>query len=136
LCPWVTGRSTELVVTAGGAGFTVRMAAVVVALPPGLVNTAWYWLPESPRTVAAVVKVVDVAPGMSVKVAPPSVLTCHCTVNGEAPDAAAVKAAVWPSTTVWSTGFVVTTGGSCGAGSRVGGAPAVGAVPAGVGNRA
>ena len=47
---------------------------------------------------------------MSLKVAPPSVLTCHCTVGVGLPLAAAVKVAVWPAVTVWLVGWVVTEG--------------------------
>src|SRR5678816_3845139 len=77
---------------------TVSVAAVVVAVPPGLVNTARYWLPLSAK-VAVNISVVLVAPEILVK-GPPPVLTCHCTVGAGKPLAAAVKVAVWPSHTV------------------------------------
>jgi hypothetical protein len=46
------------------------------------------------------IKVVDVAPLTLLKVAPLSVLTCHCTVGAGFPLAVAVKVAVAPATTV------------------------------------
>ena len=52
----------------------------------------------------------EVAPGMSLKVLPPSVLTCHCTVGVGLPLAAAVKVAVSPALTVRFVGFVVIVG--------------------------
>src|SRR5258707_13462476 len=51
------------------------------------------------------------APEMLPNVAPPSVLTCHCTVGVGEPVAAVVKVAVWPTFTVWFAGCVVMTGG-------------------------
>ena len=48
---------------------------------------------------------------MLVKVVPPSVETCHCTVGAGVPVAAAVKLADWPSTTATLAGEVVTVGG-------------------------
>jgi hypothetical protein len=54
--------------------------------------------------------VVDVAPDMFVKLVPPFVLCCHCTVGVGVPLAAAVKVAVWPALTVWFDGFAVTVG--------------------------
>ena len=51
---------------------------------------------------------VLVAPEMLLKVEPPSMLTCHCTVGVGLPLAAAVKVAVWPAVTVWLAGWVVT----------------------------
>src|SRR2546422_889009 len=85
-------------VTDGGT-FTVRVAAVVVAGPQVFVNTARYCLPLSAPT-AVKLSVVDVAPGMSVKLTPPLMLTCHCTVGVGVPLAADVKVAVWPAFTV------------------------------------
>src|SRR2546425_2589315 len=55
--------------------------------------------------------VVEVAPERMLKVAPPSVLTCHCTVGVGEPVAAVVKVAVWPAFTVWFAGCVAMTGG-------------------------
>ena len=40
---------------------------------------------------AANVRVVEVAPGMSLNVVPPSVLTCHCTVGAGVPVADALN---------------------------------------------
>ena len=71
------------------------------------------------------VSVVAVAPLMSVKVTPPSVLTCHCTVGVGVPLAAAVKVTALPAVTVWPLGWVVTTGatsGHCERGRLAGGA--------------
>src|SRR5439155_1570396 len=47
---------------------------------------------------------------MLVKVAPPFVLICHCTVGVGLPLAAAVNVAVDPAATDWFAGFVVTDG--------------------------
>jgi len=58
-----------------------------------------------------VVYVVEVAPTMSVQVAPGSVRSrCHWTAGMGLPDAAALKLAVCPSVTVWFEGWVVTDG--------------------------
>src|SRR5258708_4130920 len=54
--------------------------------------------------------VVDVAPGMRPNVAPPSVLTYHCTVGTGVPVAAAVNVAVSPTFSVSGSGFKVTAG--------------------------
>ena len=96
------------VVTTGRV-LRVKVAGVESTVPTLLVNAAWYWLPLSP---AAVVKVyvLDVAPGMSVKVVPPLVETCHWTVGAGVPWPAAVKVAGRPWLTVSLAGLVVTTG--------------------------
>jgi hypothetical protein len=52
----------------------------------------------------------EVAPAIFVKVTPPFVLTCHCTVGAGCPEAAAVNVAAAPALTVTLIGFVVTTG--------------------------
>src|SRR5256712_222899 len=85
----------------GGAVFTVSVAAVVVAIPAELVNTARYWYPFCDKAVVKL-RVVEVAPAPEtlLKFAPPSTLTCHCTVGVGEPVAAAVKVAVWPAFTV------------------------------------
>ena len=95
------------VVTAG-ATFTVRVAALLVAVPSEFVNTARYCLALSP---AAVVKlyVVLVAPLISDHVVP-LVLLCHCTVGVGVPLAAAVNVAVAPAVTVVPAGWVVMLG--------------------------
>lgn len=54
------------------------------------------------------VSVVLVAPEMSLKVAPPSVLTCHCTVGAGEPVAAALNDADCPDVTVVLDGEDVT----------------------------
>jgi hypothetical protein len=96
------------VVTAG-AVFTVRVAALKLALPATFVKTARYRLPF---WVEDVVKdnVVEVASAILLKVAPPSVLTCHCTVGVGWPVAAAVKVTACPAQIVWLTGLVVMAG--------------------------
>src|SRR5271154_4506583 len=45
-----------------------------------------------------------VAPGTFLKVAPPSALTCHCTVGAGLPAAAATKDTVLPALTLWLVG--------------------------------
>ena len=97
------------VATAATGVLTVRMAGVVVAVPQEFVKAARYWEPFCPAE-AVKLRVVVVAPGTSVKVPPPSVLTCHCTVGLGLPLAAAVNVAVWLAKTVWFAGFVVTAG--------------------------
>ena len=92
-----------------GAKPIVRAAAVVVDVPPVFVNAARYRLPSSPAP-AVKLSVVDVAPGMLLNVAPPSELTCHCTVGVGVPVAAAVKVAVPPEITTRLAGFAVMTG--------------------------
>src|SRR5882757_2393894 len=92
-----------------GPAVTVSVAAVVVALETLLVKTARYWLPESPSDVEKV-KVVEVAPMISVKVPPPLVLICHCTVGVGLPEAAAVKVTVLVAEMLWLKGLVVIAG--------------------------
>ena len=87
-----TGCRREGHRVAGGDGLAARLggddrshvdrevAGWLVALPATLVKTASYSLPSSAALVVKV-SVVEVAPGISAKVAPPSVLTCHCTVG-------------------------------------------------------
>ena len=89
---------------------TVNTAAWLVAVSVPLVKTARNFVPFWPDTTFGTVKVVVIAPATLLKVAPPSVLNCHCTVGDGAPDAAAVKIAVPPAFTVTSTGFSVITG--------------------------
>ena len=67
--------SIGLVVTVGPA-FTVSAAAAVVAVPQVLVKRARYRLPFCDPD-AANASVMLVAPGMLLKVEPPSLLTCH-----------------------------------------------------------
>src|SRR5882672_2409884 len=94
----------------GGVGFTVSVAAVVVAVPAEFANTARYWFPFCDKAVVKL-RVVEVAPETLLNVTPASVLTCHCTVGVGEPVAAAVKIAVWPADTVWFAGCVVIAGG-------------------------
>ena len=105
---------TELGASGSGGGVTVRVAGlvkvVVVGWPAGwLVNTARYWVPLS-ATWATKLRVGEFAPGTSVKVWPPSVEDCHCTVGLGSPDAAVVNVTAAPSSTDWSTGCSVTAG--------------------------
>ena len=53
---------------------------------------------------------VLVAPAMLVKLAPPLVDRCHCTVGAGNPDAAAMKLTDAPEFTDWFAGLVVTAG--------------------------
>src|SRR5579871_2272112 len=102
---WLVG----FVVTVG-AKFTVIVAAVVVADPLVLVNTARNFVPFCPAVTFGTVNVVVVAPATLLNVAPPSVENCHCTVGVGLPLAAAMNVAVCPAFTVESVGFVVITG--------------------------
>src|SRR5439155_24526588 len=86
---------------------TVSVAALLLAVPQALVNTARYWLPLC-ESCAVKVRLVFVSPTMSVK--PEPVLTCHCTVGAGVPLAAAVKVTLLPACTLWVSGWVVTTG--------------------------
>jgi len=52
----------------------------------------------------------EFAPAMFVNVAPPLVLTCHCTVGAGWPEAAALNVAAVPAATVTLIGLVVITG--------------------------
>src|ERR1700691_5820002 len=52
----------------------------------------------------------EFAPAMFVNVAPPFVLTCHCTVGAGWPEAAALNVAAAPAVTVTLIGLVVITG--------------------------
>ena len=96
-------------VTCGATPVTVRLAAVVVAEPSELVNTARNSSPESARA-AVPVSVVAVAPEMFVNVEPPSVDTCHCTVGFGVPEPAAVNEYGCAAGTVVSCGCWVTCG--------------------------
>src|SRR5207244_2286903 len=92
-----------------GAVFTVKLAAEVAALLQPLLNTARYCWPLSPAA-GLRVRVGLVAPARLLKLLPPSVLTCHCTVGAGVPLAAAVKVALLPAHTVWPVGWVVMPG--------------------------
>ena len=100
-------EDTRAVVVAGL--ITVNVAALEVALPAELLNTAWYRLPFCDR-LAVNVNVVEVAPAILLKLTPPSVLTCHWTVGAGVPVAAAVNEAVCPAVIVRLDGDVVTAG--------------------------
>jgi hypothetical protein len=90
--------------------FTVKVAAAVADEPHWLVNTARYIFPL--RAAVTDVRVSDMllAPAMSEKLEPPSVLSCHCTFEALVADA--VKVALPPSQTVRLTGSDVTSGAS------------------------
>src|SRR5208283_2123117 len=106
--PALTASELGLAKTTG-AESTVSVAAVVVAVPALFVNTARNSFAFC--TAAAVNPyVAEVAPLTLLNVAPPSVLTCHCTVGAGVPLAAAVKLALPAAVTVWLVGFVVTVG--------------------------
>jgi hypothetical protein len=92
-----------------GPVFTINVAAVVVAPPHVLLNTARYRFPFWPALVVKL-SVVDVAPVMLLNVVPPLVLTCHCTVGVGCPLAPAVNVAVCPLVTGWLNGFNVIAG--------------------------
>src|SRR6266581_917849 len=100
-------EDTRAVVVAGL--ITVNVAALEVALPAELLNTAWYRLPFCDK-LAVNVSVVRVAPAILLKLTPPSVLTCHWTVGAGVPVAAAVNEAVCPAVIVRLDGDVVTAG--------------------------
>src|SRR6516225_6677449 len=72
-----------------GVNWTVSVAAVLVTLPALLAKTAWYSLPFIAAVTAFSVSVVLVTPLILLKVLPPSVLTCHCTLGIGLPLAAA-----------------------------------------------
>src|SRR3989441_9844940 len=95
----------------GGAVFTVSVAAVVVAVPAELVNTARYRYPFCDEAVVKprLFKVAP-APETFLNSAPPSVPTCHCTVGVGEPVAAAVKVAVWHAVSVGFGGWVELAG--------------------------
>ena len=75
-----------------------------------LLKTARYRSPFCPGCTLLTVKLVEVAPVMLVNVAPLLVLSCHCTVTGGSPWAAAVNVTGWPALTVVVVGGVVISG--------------------------
>lgn len=58
---------------------------------------------------------VEVAPGMSVKVRVPSVLTCHWTFGVRLPVAASVNVTVCPTVRAYESGSVLIRGPDAGA---------------------
>jgi len=74
-----------------GAKSTVSVAAVVVAVPAELVNTARYWLPFCDAVAAVIASVPEVAPETLLNAAPPLVDTCHWMVGAGLPLAAALN---------------------------------------------
>jgi hypothetical protein len=92
-----------------GIEVTLNNAAVVVAFPAVLVNTASKSLPSC---VELTMKdnVVDVAPATAEYDEPPFVLTIHCTVGVGVPLAAAEKVAVLPALVDTFEGLVLMAG--------------------------
>jgi hypothetical protein len=90
---WVATKVAVAELVNTGDVSTDSTAALLVADPAVLVNTARYWFPLSPDA-AVKLKVVFVAPEISFQLVPPLVLTCHWTVGVGLPVAAAVKLAV------------------------------------------
>src|SRR4051794_10714332 len=78
-----------------------------------LVRITRYSLPSCIRA-AVKDRIVDVAPGISLKDVPLSVLTCHFTsVSAGLLTAAAANVAGLSATSFWSAGWVVMTGLYC-----------------------
>jgi hypothetical protein len=71
------------------------------------------------------VSVVDVALGISAKVAPPSLLSCHFTVGVGVPLAVALKTAFEPALTTVLTGLPVMLGAESAASATLGNATAL-----------
>jgi hypothetical protein len=112
VAPAATVTFAGLVVIVGTvfAAVTVKVAAVVVAMPDALVKTARYSFPLRAAVVPTMLSVGEAAPAMFVKLTPPFVLACHCTVGAGWPEAAAVNVAAAPAVTVTLMGFVAITG--------------------------
>src|SRR5262249_19082175 len=105
----VVGAGCSVIDGGAGGTITVRCAAPENAEPALLANNAAYSLPLSDAE-ATKDSVVDVAPGMALNDAPPSLLTNHCTEGVGPPVAAAVNVAVMPAFTVCDVGLSVTFG--------------------------
>lgn len=93
LTPLLTAMLAGWVVTAA-AKSTLRVAAVLVAVPTELVNTASYLVPFCAATVLATARVGDVAPEIELNDVAPGASDCHCTVAAGLAEAAAVNVAV------------------------------------------
>src|SRR5438552_3781703 len=93
-----------------GSAFTVSVAAVEVAVPQTLLRAARYCFPLSLKF-AVNVSVAFVPPAMSVKFAPPSLLTCHCTAGAGLPLKATVNETELLSHTVRLVALDVTADG-------------------------
>jgi hypothetical protein len=91
---WLDGD----VVTIGGVLTDNVAAAESTLLRQALLNLARYCLPLSEALVVTF-NVELVAPLMSVKIPPPSMLTCHCNAGVGLPVAVAVKLATNPAQT-------------------------------------
>src|SRR5580692_7754026 len=104
----------SVIVVVGAGTLTVTVAALVVADPAELVNTARTSHPFSKNVIGPLVRVGDVNPATSNQVDPPSTESCHCTVGLGEPFAAAVNVTVWPYVTVWLSGLVVMDGATSG----------------------
>ena len=98
---WLAPKVSE---EATGGALTVRMAALLVALPAVLVKTARYWFPLCDAVTPGMVRGLAVAPVMLDQVEPPLVLTCHWMPGAGEPEAAALKAASVPGQEAWSEG--------------------------------
>jgi hypothetical protein len=90
----------------------MRVAALVVAEPAKLVNTARTSQPFA-KGIAIPLKLGEVKV-VSDHVDPLSKESCHCTVGVGVPLAAAEKVTVWPEGTVWLMGCVVIVGATGG----------------------
>src|SRR5437763_11791147 len=90
--------------TGAFAGLTVSVAALLVTFPTAFVTTTVKTVPESPRTVAAVVNEAAVAPAMSTP------FLRHWYVGEGLPIAVTVNVAVCPTTTVVLWGCMVMRG--------------------------
>ena len=89
--PGQTVAGFAVAVPPAANGLKVNVAAVVgTLLAQTLLKRARYCFPLSAMA-AVKVRLEDVAPAISVNVAPPSILTCHCRAGTGAPDAPVVK---------------------------------------------
>src|ERR1035437_1434320 len=109
LWPSSTVTPTGCLVTAGSF-WTVSVAASLVAVPAVFLNVARYSWPLLEVLTLASVSLFDVAPATFVQFLPAFTDVSHCTVGAGKSEAAASKAALWPSSTVMLAGWVVTAG--------------------------
>src|SRR5437016_1927393 len=85
---------------------TVSVAAFEFVVPHELLNAARYLFPFCANVVVKQ-SGLDVSPGISANVVPPSVLTCHCNVGVGFPVAVEVKHARVPAQLVELAGWSV-----------------------------